>query len=258
VISQMTERLSTINDGKKLPLTLFAAVFHYRHLLETGRSVALESLVEDLALLGVEGSVECAGLAAGVIALSMEDAAVTTLLYKSRAHLYRALVYSAPEFSLDIGGWVARMAPVRGSVVPEETKAENKPNGLAEKDISIVQAGGVDGEQTCEPTVVETKPLDVGVPGEIVDPSTSISGDQVPRANEVIEQVESMSLVVDNDGGLGARLNVTSESFEQEPLGVGLEDRTPSVEAPNDARRSGKRKKGESVEPPADKKDDKQ
>lgn len=240
----VSEHLSAVNGGRKLPLSLIAVVFHYRHLLETGRSISLHSLVEDLVLLGVEGSKECAALAAGVIALSMEDAAVTTLLYKSRPDLYRALTHASLEFSLDVGDRISRSLPVSVGIGPEETKVNIMPNAPAREDLSTGQTDRVDGEHSGEPIIEQ-----VLGPAEGVEPSTAVSPIQAEETEKRAELEMSISSPLHSDGHVGSPVEGLSDSSEEKPLGAVSDDRL-GIESSNHAHRSGKRRKAESVDAP--------
>lgn len=92
-------------------VSLIAVVLHYRHLLETGRSVSLESLLDDLSSLGVTEGLTIASLAAQTVATAMEDAAVTTLLYQSAPQGYAALRHERPAFELDVPARVKALLP---------------------------------------------------------------------------------------------------------------------------------------------------
>jgi len=73
-----------------LPLELMATVLHYRSLATGGRQVSLDALVDDLASIALEDP-NNASLAAYFIGRSMENVAVTTLLYQSEPTRYDAL-----------------------------------------------------------------------------------------------------------------------------------------------------------------------
>lgn len=84
-----------------LPLELMATVLHYRSLATGGRQVSLDALVDDLASIALEDP-NNASLAAYFIGRSMENVAVTTLLYQSEPLRYSALTPAAVRQHLNV------------------------------------------------------------------------------------------------------------------------------------------------------------
>lgn len=88
--------------GFTVSVALSAVVFHYRSLLETGRSISVEALLQDITLLGVEEGISISALAANCIAMAMDDAAVSALLYQSAPKHFCALENTDPPCNLNI------------------------------------------------------------------------------------------------------------------------------------------------------------
>lgn len=84
-----------------LPLELMATVLHYRSLALRGREISLGALLDDLASIALEDP-QHACLSAYFIGRSMEDVAVSTLLYQSDAGRYTALSPAAGRQHLDV------------------------------------------------------------------------------------------------------------------------------------------------------------
>lgn len=111
-----------------LPLELMATVLHYRSLATGGRQVTLDALVDDLSSIALEDP-NHASLAAYFIGRSMENVAVTTLLYQSEPSRYSALAPAVELKQFSVMSIAARRLEARKSVV-EYHKAN--PSGEAD------------------------------------------------------------------------------------------------------------------------------
>jgi hypothetical protein len=111
-----------------------ATVLHYRSLATGGRKVTLYALIEDLAAIALEDP-NHAALAAYFIGRSMENVAVTTLLYQSQPSRYSALAPSVEQKQLSVMALAARRIEAKQSV-DEDRKAnpggEPDANGAKE------------------------------------------------------------------------------------------------------------------------------
>ena len=83
------------------PLELMATVLHYQSLALRGLEISLEALVDDLASLALVDPMH-ASLAAYFIGRSMENVAVSTLLYQSNPERYATHVNKASRLQLDV------------------------------------------------------------------------------------------------------------------------------------------------------------
>ena len=84
------------------PLCLIAVVLHYQHLLSTDRLVDLGALLEDIRQLAARGGERHASLAASFIANTMENSAVTTLLYQSAPDRFPSLQPAPATYELNV------------------------------------------------------------------------------------------------------------------------------------------------------------
>ena len=87
--------------GDSMPIGAMATVFHYRDLAAGGRPVSLEALLADLADITLVDP-HNAALCAYFIGRSMENVAVTTLLYQAIPISYAALKPGTPSAQLDL------------------------------------------------------------------------------------------------------------------------------------------------------------
>ena len=88
-------------SARPIPIAAMAVVLHYRHLASTEREVVLGALVTDLADI-ILGDLDNAALCAYFIGRSMENVAVTTLLYQSNPSRYEALAPGKPAHPLEV------------------------------------------------------------------------------------------------------------------------------------------------------------
>lgn len=101
--------------ARVLPLDLMATVLHYRSLATGGRQITLDALVDDLVAIALEDP-HHASLAAYFIGRSMENVAVTTLLYQSEPARYAALAPAAGRTQLSVMRLAARRLEARQPV----------------------------------------------------------------------------------------------------------------------------------------------
>ena len=116
-----------------LPLELMATVLHYRSVAEGGRQVSLDAIVDDLATIALEDP-NNASLAAYFIGRSMENVAVTTLLYQSEPSRYSALAPSLEHKQLSVMSLAAKRLEARQSV-----NEGHKANQGGEADLNAVK-----------------------------------------------------------------------------------------------------------------------
>ncbi len=114
--------------ARVLPLDLMATVLHYRSLATGGRQLTLEALVDDLVAIALEDP-HHASLAAYFIGRSMENVAVTTLLYQSEPARYAALAPAPGRTQLSVMSRAAKRLEAR-QPVDEDQKAN--PGGEAD------------------------------------------------------------------------------------------------------------------------------
>ncbi len=88
-----------VNDS--IPVAVMATVFHYRNLALGGREVSLDALLADLTDIALDDP-HHASLSAYFIGRSMENVAVTTLLYQSAPARYAALAPARGQQQLDV------------------------------------------------------------------------------------------------------------------------------------------------------------
>lgn len=84
-----------------LPISVMAAVLHYRNLALTGRNVSLPALINDFTDIALEDP-QNASLSAYCIGRCMENVAVSTLLYQSDPGSYTVLTAAAGLKRLDV------------------------------------------------------------------------------------------------------------------------------------------------------------
>ena len=87
--------------GDSMPIGAMATVLHYRDLAAGGRLVSLEALLADLADIALVDP-HNAALCTYFIGRSMENVAVTTLLYQATPTSYAALKPGTPAAQLDV------------------------------------------------------------------------------------------------------------------------------------------------------------
>ena len=112
-----------------LPLELMATVLHYRSLATGGRELTLDALVDDLVAIDLEDPHQ-ASLAAYFIGRSMENVAVTTLLYQSEPSRFTALAPAAGQKQLSVKSLTTKRLEARQSVY-DDRKAN--PSGLSDE-----------------------------------------------------------------------------------------------------------------------------
>ena len=179
-----------------LPLELMATVMHYRSLATGGRQVTLDALVADLASIALEDP-NHASLAAYFIGRSMENVAVTTLLYQSEPSRYSALAPSVERKQLNVMSLAARRLAARQSV-DEDRKAI--PGGEADMNAA---------KQTYNATNVSTEGAraeqSVGEQQIVRDGSISQSGDSsVVAVTPPVQMDESNGSASTTDSIIGA------------------------------------------------------
>lgn len=113
--------------AKVPPLELMATVLHYRSLAIGGRQLTLSALVEDLVCIALADP-NCASLSAYFIGRSMENVAVTTLLYQSNPTRYEAIVPAAVRQQLNILALAA--ARLEASLIIDEDQKTNPDTGV--------------------------------------------------------------------------------------------------------------------------------
>lgn len=116
-----------------LPIELMATVLHYRSLAADGRQISLDALVHDLASIALEDP-NNASLAAYFIGRSMENVAVTTLLYQSEPSRYSALAPAVERKQLSVMSLAARRLEARESV-----DEDHKANTGGEADMNAAE-----------------------------------------------------------------------------------------------------------------------
>lgn len=146
--------------ARVLPLELMATVLHYRSLATGGRQLTLDALVDDLVAIALEDP-HHASLAAYFIGRSMENVAVTTLLYQSEPARYAALAPSAGRKQLNVMSLAARRLEARQ---PVDEGQQANPGGEVDAntakenlDATSGPAAGARVEQSmgCEQVVVD-------------------------------------------------------------------------------------------------------
>lgn len=131
-----------------LPLELMATVMHYRSLATGERQITLDALVDDLVAIALEDP-DNASLAAYFIGRSMENVAVTTLLYQSEPARYNALDPVAGQTQLNVIR-LAAIALERRQSVNEVEKANSDGEAdanTAEKNVDATSGAAAGGEQ---------------------------------------------------------------------------------------------------------------
>jgi hypothetical protein len=154
--------------AKVLPLELMATVLHYRSLATGGRQLSLDALVEDLVAIALEDP-HFASLAAYFIGRSMENVAVTTLLYQSEPARYAALAPAAGRKQLSVMSLAARRLEAQ-QPVDEDQKAN--PGGAADVNSANQNPDTISG--SAEETVGEQP---VGDQQTVLDGADSLPGD---------------------------------------------------------------------------------
>jgi hypothetical protein len=112
--------------ARVLPLDLMATVLHYRSLATGGRQLTLEALVDDLVAIALKDP-HHASVAAYFIGRSMENVAVSTLLYQSEPARYAALAPAAGRTQLSVMSRAARRLEARQPV--DEVQKANPGGG---------------------------------------------------------------------------------------------------------------------------------
>jgi len=191
--------------ARVLPLDLMATVLHYRSLATSGRQLTLDALVEDLVAIALEDP-HHASLAAYFIGRSMENVAVTTLLYQSEPASYSALAPAPGQRRFNVMSLAARQLEAKQSI--DEVQKAN--------------LGGEAGTNTAEEDLEATSGADTGVRAE-----QPVGGDQT-----VDEEVDSRP--DDSSAGTYSMANpqsedtVTSTAGLSEAVVASLEDADPS------------------------------
>jgi hypothetical protein len=180
--------------SRVLPLELMATVLHYRSLATGGRQLTLEALVDDLVAIALEDP-HHASLAAYFIGRSMENVAVTTLLYQSEPARYAALAPAPGRTQLSVMSRAARRLEARQPL--DEVQKAN-PGGEADAntakenlDATSGAAAGVEVEQP------------VGGEQAVVDGSNSLPGDSsavavsapIPLGDSSVGELPTVPLV---------------------------------------------------------------
>jgi hypothetical protein len=122
---QLTENIDRVLrdlGADILPLGLMAATLHYRNLASRGKEVSLEGVLGDLTQIALRDP-RHASLAAYFIGRSMENVAVTTLLYQSDPVRYNALTPRDGRHQLDV---MARAAARCESELPSDQAEQIK------------------------------------------------------------------------------------------------------------------------------------
>lgn len=180
--------------AQALPLELMATVLHYRSLATGGRQLTLDALVEDLVAIALEDP-HHASLAAYFIGRSMENVAVTTLLYQSEPARYAALAPSAGRKQLNVMSLAARRLEARQPV--DEVQ---KANPGAEADVNTAKenldatSGAAAGAEVEQPMGGE-QVVDSGsksVPG---DSSAVAVSATVPPGDSSVGELPTVPLV---------------------------------------------------------------
>lgn len=140
-----------------LPLELMATVLHYRSLATSGRQLTLDAIIDDLVVIALEDP-QHASLAAYCIGRSMENVAVTTLLYQSEPERYAALAPAAARTHLNVMSLAASRLEARRTVDQDQktnprcvADANAAKQNLDTKSGSAAEAGveqTVSGQQT--------------------------------------------------------------------------------------------------------------
>jgi hypothetical protein len=102
-----------------LPIELMSTILHYQSLAFGGREISLGSLLDDLAKIALEDP-QRASLSAYFIGRSMENVAVTTLLYQSDRDRYAALSPASECQQLDVMALAAKRIEDKQPVEPPQ------------------------------------------------------------------------------------------------------------------------------------------
>jgi len=100
-LSTEIDKLLPVGASDSIPVAVMATVFHYRNLALGGREVSLDALLADLTDIALDDP-HHASLSAYFIGRSMENVAVTTLLYQSAPARYAALAPARGRQQLDV------------------------------------------------------------------------------------------------------------------------------------------------------------
>jgi len=116
--------------AKVLPLEPMATVLHYRSLAVGGRELSLDALIGDLVALA-SSDPNYASLSAYFVGRSMENVAVTTLLYQSNPGGYSALAPVVRQQELNVMALAAARLEAKQLVDPAQKTNPNEA-GMAE------------------------------------------------------------------------------------------------------------------------------
>ena len=115
-----------------LPVHVLAVVLHYSNLASGGRQLSLHAMLEDLSFLVMQDPL-FASLCAYCIGRSMENVAVTTLLYQSNPERYEALAPGRCEQQLNVMRRAAEKCENQRTP-PSDVVAEPDPSAKAVPD----------------------------------------------------------------------------------------------------------------------------
>jgi hypothetical protein len=208
-LAEEIDNLIRDHGGDSLPVSVMAVALHYKDISSAGRELSLGALLEDLATLAMEDP-RRAALCAYFIGRSMENVAVTTLLYQSTPNRYKALSPSTCKEMLNVMRRTAEkceIAQTRTGLPPPVTllpdsAAANVPDAThALVDVQSVSEEAASQENSTSPGAVpegdpapgeksnaETQSLDTNVAargaGEAaVEPSAPVETSDEPKAS---------------------------------------------------------------------------
>lgn len=223
-ISRDIDRVLRDLGAGVLPIALVAIVSHYRSLALGAREISLGALIEDLVALAID-NLSTASLAAYFIGRSMENVAVTTLLYQSSQDRYPSIVPVAAERNLN----VVAQANDRSASIEKTTQGVSE----AELAVSSSLGGRIVNEYVDGPNSEAGKLLDK----KSAENQTDISGDST-ICSKLPEEANSAISGLNADTATKEELpkeNVSlADSLQEHPLQTPDQELNDDPGNPND------------------------
>lgn len=220
--------------GVDIPIAVIAAALHYKDLALAGRELVLPALLEDMVSLA-SNDPSHASLCAYAIGRSMESVAVTTLLYQSDHHRFRALAPAKPAQNLNVlrraaekyESTISQSIPDLPSTTTPDSPSlpPNDDTGLTTSGAESLQAGMSTPEESAGSTT----------PSESDAHTTSLNGAEVVQeahgAPDSPSNEHSGSLSMSSEAGPAHTTVELPRPSVQEPASLDLFQGDPAISA---------------------------
>lgn len=186
--------------AQSLPLEVMATALHYRSLATGGRQLSLNALVEDLISIAL-ADLNHASLSAYFIGRSMENVAVTTLLYQSEPTRYSALAPDAVRQQLN----VMMLAAARLDAMTADSQTQKANSGLTSATEVSAESPKIEevGHLTKGLLVEQTKGVQQTIDEEI-KPRLDVVSSVAPNPSTPLDEPGAVSL---NEGALSDQIS---------------------------------------------------